>query len=241
MRSFLIYFSLFSLVLFGAFSVASKTIPEERIILTEKNMVQLKGEINEITAGKVIGDILNIRKTNADGKIYLVIDSPGGEVDAGLQLIDFLDTQSNIIPIAIKAASMASAILESMQERLIIAGSTLMFHRAAGQFSGYFSDGEVESHLAYAKKMILKMEKQNAKRLQLTLEEYRKQVTAELWMYGEEAIEKHAADRIVKPVCDANLMSKTIQEDRQGLFGSAIIVWSACPLITLPLSVTQGH
>ena len=241
MRSFFIYFSLFSLIMLGAFGAASKTVQNEKIILTERNTVSLKGEINMITAGKVIGDILNLRKSNPEGKLYLVINSPGGEIDSGLQLVDFLNTQKNIIPIAINAASMASAIFESMNERLIIGGATLMFHRAAGTFSGYFSEGEVESRLAYAKKMVLRLEKINSKALHLSLEEYRKQVTVELWMYGDEAITKHAADRVVEPVCDSSLISKQVSEERQSLFGSVSIVWSACPLITLPLSVIQGH
>jgi len=92
--------------------------------------------------------------------------------------------------------------------RYILETGYLMFHRARGGVQGQFEDGELESRLEFAKKMVRQMEKNNAKRLKLTLEEYKKKVVNEYWINGFEAVEKNAADEVVSLSCSKELIEQ---------------------------------
>ena len=181
--------------------------------------------------------ILNLRAKDANSKIYLVMDSPGGDVGAGLAFIKFLETQSNISTITINAASMASGIVESLPERLIVKDGTLMFHRAKIGLEGYINDGEMESELAYFKKVVQVLEDINRKRFGMTLAEYRQTVAKEYWLFGQEAVEKKAADRVVEISCDKALLDSRVEKIVGSFFGSKTIVYSGCPIIQLPLEI----
>ena len=237
MRSFLIYFSIFCVIVAVSFGVASKCLPEEKIVLTADNMVLIKGEIGVISMIKATKEVLALRAKNANSKIYLVMNSPGGEIDAGLAFIKFLKTQKNITTISIFAASMASGIVEALPERLITKDGTLMFHRAHVGLEGYINNGELEVRLAYIKKTVQVLEDINRARFGISLEAYRQLVQNEYWLFGQEAIEKKAADRVVDISCDQALIDARNEVTVQTLFGAKTIVYSACPIIELPVDV----
>ena len=211
----------------------------EKIVLTTANTVTLRGEVTEesvVQTQTAVADLVRTRGV-AQYPIYLVLDTPGGSVDAGENLIQFLKVTPNISTISIFAASMGAAIVEGNPgERLVTENGMIMFHRAAGAWQGQFNEGEVESRLAMAKAMITALETRNAARLQMTLPDYKAAVKDELWIYGADNITKHAADRQVDIVCSPALLEKqdTILESL--LFFSAKSTYSRCPLIRGPIS-----
>lgn len=205
-----------------------------KIELTEKNTVLLIGEVNSRSVAKVIADIEAIK--DSAKIVYLYIDSPGGEIMSGLELITYLKGLNNVETITKFAASMASAIVEHNKgKRYILSNGVLMFHRAAGGVSGQFEDGELESRLALWKKIVRGMEKVNAERMKLTLEEYKKLVVNEYWIYGEESIDKNASDALVSISCSEGLKKATHEITVLSIFGEQSYKISKCPLLKLPI------
>lgn len=205
------------------------------ITITSENSVLLRGEVNDDSVSKVQKEIsvLVIKRGLRDYPIYLVLDTPGGSIDAGLNLIESLKTVNNLETITLFAASMGSAVVEAVPgRRNITDNGILMFHRARGGFEGQFEDGEAESRLEMAKKVVRKMEQVNADRMKLTLKEYKAKVVNELWVLGSESVAKNAADRIVTVTCSRELIEgkEIIQFSVMGMF-SVDVEFSKCGLI----------
>lgn len=213
-------------------SLENRLLPTETILLTQDNTINLRTVVTEESMKYVMDKIVELRTKSPKATLYLVINSPGGSIDAGMDFIRFLETQDNIKTITIFAASMASAIAEAYAgERLMVSDATYMFHRAAGTFSGYFNDGEVESRLEQAKKQVDILEAYNYKRIGISKSKYKELVKAEWWVTGEDNIRKNVADRVVKIKCDDSLIKGKIKVMVQSFFGSYEAEVPACPLL----------
>lgn len=187
------------------------------------------------TAQLALVDLVTERGT-ASYPIYLVFDSPGGDVEAGIQFIEFAKTIENLRTVTIFAASMASGIVEALPgRRLITANGTLMFHRAAISLSGQIAEGEFESRFKYIKSMVATLEKANAKRMHLTLEDYKAKVKDEYWLRGFESLEAHSADKVVDILCSRELIDKRVSGLQCSIFGCSELEFSGCPTIRLPI------
>ncbi len=209
----------------------------EKILLTTTNTVVFRGVIDDSSVLNMqlkLFRLVAIRGAK-DYPLYLVLDSPGGSIDAGLQFIEYAKVIRNLKTISIFAASMASGIAEGLPgERLVTQNGTMMFHRAAGRFEGYFETGEVESHLTFAKSIMKGMEKTNADRLKLDINAYKDLVRTELWLYSADNITQHAADRVVDIECSNALINNKETVSFETLFGSGTVSFSGCPLMRSP-------
>lgn len=206
------------------------------VTLTTKNTVILRGEVSSTSVAEVEKDIIEAVKKRGRQSytIYLVLDSPGGSIVDGEDLIQFLKPIRGLETISLFAASMASAIVEALPgKRLLPENGTLMFHRATGGFSGQFETGEVEARLFYAKTIVRQMEVRNASRLGITLEAYKNAVHNELWLYSSQNLGKiKAADEMIDLVCTKQLIDKRIEGVLDIGFGIQVKVSaSGCPLL----------
>lgn len=209
-----------------------------RVVLTTNNTVLIRGEItaDSIQAAQFELAKLVILRALGNQTIYLVFDSPGGDVEAGIQLIEFAKTISNLETVTIFAASMAADTVESLPgKRLITNNGNLMFHRAKGGFQGQFEVGEVESRLEMAKRLVLGLELQNARRMGISLLEYKARSKDEYWLDADNSIKNKAADKIVDIVCSKELVDKRIKMDYDTMFGSFSLVFSGCPTFRSPI------
>jgi len=220
-------------ILLLAISLAATAAEMPAITLTPSNSVTLRGEITQESVDKAVTEVLLLdSKRTFTTPIYLVLDSPGGDISAGESLIEALKTVQNLNTVTIFAASMASAIVEALPgRRYIIESGMLMFHRARGGFQGQFETGELETRLTMAKQEVLRLERRNAKRLGLKLEEYKAKIQNEMWIQAENSIEQKAADKIVALKCSRDLLkvSETMTMNL-GIFSIKFKV-SKCPLI----------
>lgn len=204
------------------------------ITLTPENHVLIRNEINDDTVTKAQTEMSQIleKRGRRSYTIYLVLDSPGGSIDAGLNLIESFKTVKNLETITLFAASMASAVVEALPgKRNIIETGTLMFHRARGGVEGQFEEGELESRLNYSKSIVRKMEIDNSNRMGMSLAVYKSLVVNELWIFGKDALTKKAADQVVDVVCTAELIEKRVVENIPVMMGTARVEFSGCPLL----------
>lgn len=229
--------------LFVALMLMCGIASAEPVKLGTANTVTIRGEISSesmIEAAKKLVHLDSIRG-NRGYPIYLVFDSPGGDIVAGEEFIEIAKTLENVQTITVFAASMASAIVEAMPgRRLVLSSGILMFHRAAGQVSGQFETGEMESRLDFYKRFVRRMEQRNADRMSLSLKKYKSQVKDELWLTSGDAINKGAADEIVSLQCSQKLMDEkqTIVQDL--MIYQVKLDYSGCPLFRTP-SVSEGQ
>lgn len=230
-----------AMLVFGIQSNASSIIE-----LTPSNTVILRGPIDEQMAGPLIakvqqvaGQRLNILGT--PNPVYLFIDSPGGSIAAGLDIIANLKNVENLKTVSLFAASMGSGIVQALPgERLGTENSILMFHRASGGVRGTMNEGSLESTLNFWKRIITKMELQNAKRMNMTLQSYKDAILNELWIHGEDNVTQKSLDRITSFKCSKELLSKTEVIVVDTFLGPMTVHFSACPLLTYPVKIGDG-
>jgi ATP-dependent protease ClpP protease subunit len=205
------------------------------INLTQQNTVTIRNEINDEVVTKAAKELSNLitKRGKQNYKIYLVLDTPGGSIDSGLNFIEFAKTLPNVETLTIFAASMGSAIVEALPgKRNILPTGILMFHRARGGVQGQFESGELETRLDLYKRLVRSMEQTNSSRMSMSLEMYKLAVKDELWILGSEAIRAKAADNVVTVSCSSELISENKTETF--LIGGMFAVrvdFSACPIL----------
>lgn len=204
------------------------------IKLTSDNHCFLDGGVNARSMGqmKLCLSEKHIKRGKKGYPLYLVINSPGGSVYAGLDFIRFAKNIPNLKTYTLFAASMGSAIVEHLPGERIGSDFTItMFHRAKGSFKGQFEDGEVEKQLKLWKEIVRGMETASSKRIGITLEDYKSRVKDEWWVYGKDNITQNTLDRISGAYCSNELLLKVRKKKIETIFGDYEVTISKCPLI----------
>lgn len=210
------------------------SVQARQINLTPENTVTIRTEIDYESVGEAQLELMKLVAKRGKGSypIYLVIDSPGGSIDAGNSFIEFAKTIPNVETVTLFAASMASAIVQQLPgKRLIIETGLSMFHRASGGFEGQFEDGELESRLNLYKEVVRTMEQKNSDRLGLPLDTYKNLVKNEMWILGKDAVKRRAADEIVSVTCSQELLAQSKTVLMQVMMFTFNVKFNLCPLI----------
>lgn len=221
-------------IIVAALLALSLSAQARTIELSTRNSVTFRGEVDDDSTAEVQIALMKLvaRRGTAPYIIYLVLDTPGGSIDSGLNFIEFVKTIPNVETLTLFAASMGSAIVEHLPgKRLITENGILMFHRAKGGLQGQFEDGELESRLTMYKDLVRFMEQKNATRMCVTLAAYKASVKDELWILGKDAVSKKAADEIVNATCTLELINTPVIKTVSFLGMSFDIEFNGCPLI----------
>lgn len=191
------------------FIINSFTIYSQKIITLKKNnFISIDKTITDVNVNKWIRSLNNITTKN----IYIYISSNGGSVEAGELLIGQINYKKfynfTIECIAQKAYSMAFHILQSCDKRYITQSSTVMQH----QISLGIPNSQLENIISYLemiKQMRDILELSTAKRINITIEDYRAKIITDWWLYGENIIKNNVADEIVYIGCEKELYNLT--------------------------------
>jgi ATP-dependent Clp protease protease subunit len=209
------------------------------ITLSEDNSVLFNQPVSgEYTAKKTL-EIL--AKSAKNSPIYLVLDTPGGSVPAGLQFIDAIKSLDvKVHTITIFAASMGYQIVQELGKRYILPSGTLMSHR--GSVSGMSGQipGELTSRVAFIQSLLDGMSERSAKRVGMSKEAYELSIVNELWVYGQAAVLSNHADEVVNVKCNKDLINNTYNEKVRSIFGEVNVTFSKCPIITTPIGISYG-
>lgn len=116
-------------------------------MLLSERIIFLTGEINDQLASLIISQILYLQAINQQERINIYINSPGGEVNAGLAIYDVIKTcpcPVSTIGIGL-CASMGALLLSSGTKGLRFAyeNCEIMIHQPLGGTNGQVSDLEI--------------------------------------------------------------------------------------------------
>jgi len=212
----------------------------DSIVLEEANTIAFRNVVTDDSVKTVQDKLFRMsNKLPKSATIYLVLDTPGGSIDAGLQLINSIKAvPQEVKTITSFSASMGYQIVQHSGERLILPSGTLMSHRARIGESGQIP-GEFNTRVNYWAHRIELLDQHDAERTGLSLADYQKLTFSEYWVDGAEAVKAKQADRVVNVTCANDLMD-TEDETLETFFGPVSLTWSKCPLITTPLKIDFG-
>ena len=104
--------------------------------LLKDRIVMIQGEIDDASMNVAVGELLFLNSQNNELPIYLYINSPGGSVMAGAQLVDCMNfISAPVYTIALgTAASMAGVILSAGEKghRYCMKSSQILVHAMSG-------------------------------------------------------------------------------------------------------------
>jgi len=215
----------------------ASTAKNEIITMTSLNTVVMDQAFSDQSVQVVMRDLQRVSdKLSSNSVIYLFMNSPGGSISAGLQLISFAKAlPQKVKTITLFSASMAFQTVQQLDERLLLENGTLMSHQASFGIEG--STRQVHSRLKWIMQMVDGLDIAAAKRMFLRHEAYQELIRDEYWTYDQNAIKDKAADRLVLVKCGDGLKgTKTVRVDT--VFGQIDVVLPACPIIPGYISVT---
>lgn len=117
--------------------------------LTRERIVFLSNEIEASLSERVIAELLYLDAQSPGKDIYLYINSPGGDVTAGLAIYDVMRSlRSDIVTVTVgEASSMASLLLAggTRGKRFALPNTRLMIHQPSSGVGGPASDIAIEA------------------------------------------------------------------------------------------------
>lgn len=220
--------------LIAALVCSSQIANAKEIVFTTYNMCPLQGEVDDYSMADLKGCIAQkvVKRGKKKYPIYIYVDSPGGGVYAGLKFVEFIKTVPNVHTVTSFAASTAAGIVQANPgKRYGVGMNIMMFHRASGSVSGQFENGELEQRLAMWKQIVRSMEEDNAKRVGMTLQQYKDRIVNEWWTFGSDSVKQNTIDEIVTVKCSHALAAKKSVEKVITFFGEFEETVYACPLL----------
>lgn len=222
---------------------AAKSGKVQEIVLTDENTISLRTAFTDDSVGRLIAEADKLNSRLPSGQpIYLFLRTPGGSIQAGLELFEYLKGLNRPVhTITLFAASMGFQTVQQLGNRYILKYGILMSHRASGGFQGEFGGeaSQMDSRYGLWLRRIQLLDKETVARTRgkQTLKSYQAAYANELWLNGEEAVQQGYADAVVTVKCHASLENKTEDYDIRDFFASATVTVSRCPMKTGILDV----
>ena len=117
--------------------------------LLKERIIFVNDEINDVTAGLIVGQLIYLAAEDKEKDISMYINSPGGVVTAGLAIYDtmqYIDPKVSTICVG-QAASMGAVLLASgaTGKRYALPNARIMLHQPLGGAQGQASDIEIQA------------------------------------------------------------------------------------------------
>ena len=166
--------------------------------LLKDRIILLNGEVNDVSAGLIISQLLFLESQNPGQDITIYINSPGGSISAGMAIFDTMNyIKPDVSTIGIgECASMGAFLLASgtKGKRVALPNTEIMIHQPLGGVQGQATEMEI----AYKRiqKMKDKLNKELSKMTGQPLKKIKKDVERDFWLSAEEAQEYGIIDKI---------------------------------------------
>ena len=179
-------------------------MPEMPDPLTEKflktRQIILSGEINKDLADKVVRQLLVLEAADDKKTIYMYIDSPGGDVDAGFAIFDmirFIKAPVVLIGMGLVASAAALVLLAVPKDRRAgLPNSHYLIHQPMSGMKGVATD--IEIHAKELAKTHAKLNRIIAEETGTSEEQVAKDTDRDHWLDADEAKQYGLISRVVK-------------------------------------------
>ena len=163
-------------------------------------IIMVNGEIESQMATAIIAQLLFLDAQDPDKDIYMYINSPGGEVNAGMAIYDTMNfIQSDVRTIVVgMAASMGAFLLSSgtQGKRYALPNSDLMIHQPLGGAEGQASDIKIAAdRILFLRRRLNKILAKNTKQ---PLRKIEKDTERDYYLDAEEALQYGLIDQVIK-------------------------------------------
>jgi ATP-dependent Clp protease protease subunit len=168
--------------------------------LLNERIVFLGTPINDQVANVVVAQLLHLESEEPDKDISLYINSPGGNVYAGLAVYDtiqFIKPDVSTICVGI-AMSMGALLLAggAKGKRYVLPNSKILIHQVSGGFEGPATD--IEIHAREALSLRKRLDEILAKHTGQELEKVERDTERDYFMTAEESLAYGIVDKIIE-------------------------------------------
>ena len=168
--------------------------------LLKDRIIFLADEVNDVTAGLVVAQLLFLEAEDPDKDIHLYINSPGGSVTAGMAIYDTMQyVKPDVSTICIgMAASMGAFLLNAgaKGKRYALPNSTVMIHQPLGGAKGQATD--IEIHAKWILQIKERLNTILSERTGQPLEKVKADTERDNFMSAIEAKEYGLIDEVIK-------------------------------------------
>jgi len=185
-------------------TVIEKTMNGERAYdiysrLLNERIIFLGGPIDDHVANLIIAQLLFLEHTDPKKDISLYINSPGGQIQSGLAILDTMNhIKCDVSTICVgMAASMGAVILSAGKKgkRFVLPNSEVMIHQPLTGIEGQASDIEITAkHILKLKENLYKILAKNTGKSYAQVE---KDGDRDYWMDAEESKKYGIVDEIL--------------------------------------------
>lgn len=168
--------------------------------LLKERIIFLGGPIDDDSANLIIAQLLFLESEDPKKDIYIYVNSPGGQVTAGLAILDTMNyIKPDVATVCVGIAASAAAVILSAGakgKRFALPNSEVMIHQPWGGVQGQATDIEIT-----AKHILKTREKLNkilAKNTGKPVSQIEKDVERDYYMSAEEAKKYGIIDEIHK-------------------------------------------
>ena len=179
--------------------------------LMKDRIIMLNGPVEDNMANVIVAQMLYLESENPDKPINLYINSPGGQVTAGLAIYDTMQYIKCPVRTIVmdQACSMGSFLAQAGEpgERIVLPESRTMIHRVSSGTPGTSGSVHVqELQFEDAKRHFEESQKVNKRLTELyvkhntkgkTYEELFETMKFDTFLTAEEAVENGFADKVV--------------------------------------------
>ena len=180
-----------------------KKMPEMPDPLTEKflktRQIILSGEINKELAEKIVRQLLVLEADDSEKTIYMYIDSPGGDVDAGFAIFDTIRFIScPVVLIGMGLIASAAALIHlavPAEQRLGLPNSRYLIHQPLSGMKGVATD--IEIHAKELEKTRKKLNEIISEQTGKSVEQVAKDTERDYWLDANQAVNYGLISRII--------------------------------------------
>lgn len=168
--------------------------------LLKDRIIFLGDEVNDVTAGLVVAQLLFLEAEDPDKDIHLYINSPGGSVTAGMAIYDtmqYIKPDVSTICIGL-AASMGAFLLNAgaKGKRFALPNSEIMIHQPLGGAKGQATD--IEIHAKWILKIRERLNQILSERTGQPIEKIQEDTERDNFMSAQEAKEYGLIDEVIE-------------------------------------------
>lgn len=179
------------------------------IYLNEENTIVLFEAVSAESVKEVNKNIRLLDNLLPKGEpLYLILNTPGGSVIDGMDIVNLAQSLSRPVhTITIFAASMGFVLAQHLNLRYILQNGILMSHRMKTAMSQAEVGGELDEALSFSHIINKTINNVCANRMSMNLEDYERRIADEWWLYGQNAVDKKAADEVITVSCTEKLVA----------------------------------